>query len=224
MYIDVNNVKLYYNVIGKGKPIILLNGNGTATGYMRRIGNKLAEDYKVYLVDRRCSGKSTRDCNLTYEDSAEDIYQFITKLKIDKPVVLGHSGGGTVVIHLAHKYKKHISKIVLCSGVARYDKKIPKTLTAKILEKLPLVPGKKSMEKFEKLIEEAKTFSKEELSNIDIPALIVNGSKDIVPVEEAEYISNSMPNAKLLVLENATHQSYMMKIDWYDKLKSFVEY
>ena len=223
MYIDVNNIKLHYEVIGKGNPIILLNGNGTATNYMKRIGKKLSANYLVYLVDRRCSGKSTKNCDLTYEETAEDIYQFISKLNIYKPMVLGHSGGGTVVLHLAYKYGKYLSKIILCSGVARYDKEFPKPAFAKLVETLPVFPGKKSYERFVKLISGAKTLSERELNKINNPTLIVNGDRDVVSIDEAKYIANAILNSKLLILKKATHQSYMMKIDWYDKLKDFLE-
>lgn len=223
MYIEVNNIRLYYRVKGEGKNIILLSGNGTYTGYMKKLFKELAKNYKVYLVDRRCQGKSTRDCSLTYEETAEDIYKFIIKLNIDNPIVLGHSGGGTTVLHLALKHQDKLSKIVLCSAVARYDRKISETLLEKILKKIPVFPGKSSLEKFEKLVEEARTISEEELKTIHIPALVVNGDRDIVPVEEAKYISKSLKKCNLLILEKENHQSYMTKNNWFIKLKDFIE-
>lgn len=223
MYIEVNNIKLHYSVIGNGKSIILLNGNGTYTGYMKRIGKKLAQDYKVYLVDRRCCGKSTKKCSLTYEDSAEDIYNFIQKLDIEKPIILGHSGGATVALHLACKYQTLISKLILCSGAARYDKELPKSFFERLVLTLPVFPGKKTYKRFLKLVNEAKSFKIDELNSIKTPTLIVNGDRDIISVEEAKYIASAIPNCKMLILEKATHQSYMMKIDWYDKLKKFIE-
>lgn len=223
MYINVNNIKLHYEVIGKGQPIILLNGNGTSSGYMKIIGNKLADDYMVYIVDRRCSGKSTRDCKLTYEDTAEDIIEFIKALNINKPILLGHSGGATVVLHLATKYQDYLSKIVLCSGEARYDKEFPKSLFIKFVEIMPFFPGKKSYERFLELVKNARGFSKEELNNIGLPTLIINGEKDIIEIEEAEFMRDSIPNSELLILKGATHQSYMMKINWDKELKSFLK-
>ena len=150
MNIEVNNIRIHYEVLGKGKSIILLNPNSVNTGLMKFIANRLKNKYKVYIFDRRCCGKSEKKCTLTYEESAKDVYEFIKKLNIDKPYLLGCSGGGTVAINVAIKYPNSISKLVLCSGVAR-NNVIEKPHYAKIMEKIPWYPGKKSNEMFEKL-------------------------------------------------------------------------
>ena len=119
MDIEVNNIRIHYEVLGDGKSIILLNPNSVNTGLMKFIANKLKVKYKVYIFDRRCCGKSEKNCILTYEESAKDVYEFITKLNLDKPYLLGCSGGGTVALNVAIHYPESISKLILCSGVAR---------------------------------------------------------------------------------------------------------
>ena len=120
MKIKVNGIELNYDITGEGKDIILLNPNSVHTKlFMKPIVRLLSQDFKVYCVDRRCCGKSTRNCELTYEESAKDVYEMIQKLKLDKPVVIGFSGGASVALHLAIKYPDSISKLILCSGSAR---------------------------------------------------------------------------------------------------------
>ena len=207
MDIEVNNIKIHYEVFGEGKPIILLNPNSVNTNSMNFIAHKLAKDFKVYKFDRRCCGKSERNCELTYEDSAKDVYEFIKKsakdvyefikkLNIDKPYLLGSSGGASVALHVAINYQDCISKLVLCSGVARMEKiKMPKY--AKIMNKLPWYPGKKNIVKFENLNNTTKAITQEQLSKITVPTLVLNGGKkDIVPKEEAEYIASSYSKTK----------------------------
>lgn len=58
--IEVNNIKIHYEVLGNGKPVILLNPNSVNTGLMKFIANRLKERYKVYLLDRRGCGKSEK--------------------------------------------------------------------------------------------------------------------------------------------------------------------
>ena len=222
MDIVVNSIRIHYKVLGEGKPIILLNPNGVNTGIMKFIANKLKNKYQVYLFDRSCCGKSERNCTLTYEESAKDVYEFITKLNIDKPYLLGCSGGGTVALHVAIKYPNSISKLVLCSGVARNNVvKMPDY--AKIMERIPWYPGKKNDEKFERLVENADSITEEALHTINIPTLVCNGGvKDIVPKSEAEYISNNIKNSDLFIMENAGHCNYIFNNkDFYDKLNSF---
>jgi pimeloyl-ACP methyl ester carboxylesterase len=210
--------------MGNGKPIILLNPNSVNTGLMKFIANKLKNKYKVYIFDRRCCGKSEKKCNLTYEESAKDVAEFIKKLNIDKPYLLGCSGGGTVALNVAIHYPTSISKLVLCSGVAR-NNIIEKPNYAKIMEKILWYPGKKNNEMFEKLNYESHSITEEELQKIVLPTLVFNGgNKDIVPRNEAEYISNNIINSKLYILEKAGHCNYIFNNqEFYDELFKFLK-
>lgn len=222
MYIEVNGINMYYEELGSGKPIILIHGNCDGASYMKFIGRKLSKEYKVYLIDRRGCGKSERNCNISYEETAEDVFQFITKKNIEKPVIIGSSGGGSVAIYLAMKYSDKLSKVVLCSAVARKDSvKMPGYV--KILSKLKWYPNKKQNDRFFKLVAEQKDISQESLKKISVKTLVVNGEKDIVSVDEAKYLASSIPNSELLILKGETHTSYLVRIKWYEKLKKFIE-
>jgi pimeloyl-ACP methyl ester carboxylesterase len=223
LYIEVNNIKIHYEVLGDGKPIILLNPNSRNTNSMKYIASKLSKEYKVYLFDRRCCGKSEINCKLTYDESAKDVYEFIKKLNIDKPFILGSSGGASVALFLATMYPESISKLVLCSGVARYANLRVSTFAQKI-RKFTFLKSVREAEMFYKLNEEARELTSYELSKTVVPTLIVNGGKkDIVPIEEAKYLSNNIKNSKLIILENEGHFSYMMNCKWYDDVKSFLD-
>lgn len=222
MFVEVNNIKIHYEVLGEGKPIILLNPNSTNTGIMKFIANKLSKDFKVYIVDRRGCGKSERNCSVTYEETVQDVFDFIQKLNLDKPYILGSSGGATVALILAITYPESISKLVSCSGVSKMEA-IEKPTYAKILEKLPVYPGKKKVEMFENLNSSLKPLTKEELAKIAVPTLIVNGGKkDLVPESEARYLAENISNSELLILEKEGHGSYMINCKWYNKLKNFL--
>ena len=224
MYIDVNNIKINYEVLGDGKAIILLNPNSVNTGLMKFIANRLKDKYKVYMFDRRCCGKSEKDCTLTYEDSARDVYEFIRKLNLDKPYLLGCSGGGTVALNVAIYYPESISKLILCSGVAR-NNVIEKPIYAKIMEKIPYYPGKRNNEMFEKLLNGAHSITDKELNSINIPTIVFNGgSKDLVPKSEVEFISNNIKNSERYIIEKAGHCNYIFNNnEFYDKLNKFLE-
>lgn len=222
MEIVVNNIKINYEIMGKGHPIILLNPNSTNTNAMKYIAKKLSQDFKVYIFDRRCCGKSEKNCYLSYEDSAKDVYEFIKKLNLNKQYLLGASGGATVALNVAISYPDSIGKLICCSGVSRMGI-IKKPLYAKIIGKLPYYPSKKTTEMFEKLNNAARTLTPDDLRKIKVPTLVVNGGKkDIVPIEEAEYISNSIKKSKLVILEKEGHFSYMIKCKWYYQLLDFL--
>ncbi len=224
MYIEVNSIRIHYEVLGDGHPVILLNPNSVNTRLMTFIANRLKDKYKVYVFDRRCCGKSEKNCPLTYEDSAKDVFEFIKKLNLDKPYLLGCSGGATVALNVAISYPDSISKLILCSGIAR-NNVIKKPAYAKLMEKLIWYPGKKSNERFERLINEAHSITESELNSINVPALVFNGgTKDIVPKSEAEYISKNICNSELFILDGAGHCSYVFNdTTFYNKLFDFLE-
>lgn len=220
--IEVNNITIHYTELGKGEPIILLNPNSTNTNAMKFIARRLSNDFKVYIFDRRCCGKSEKNCELTYEESAKDVYEFIKKLDIKKPYLLGCSGGAVVALYVAINYPESIGKLICCSGVARMGI-VKKPFYAKIMEKIPYYPSKKENEMFEKLNKEARTLTENDLDKIKVSTLIVNGGKkDIVPKEEAEYLNKCIKNSKLLILEKEGHFSYMINCKWYYKLLDFL--
>ena len=127
MDIFVNSIKIHYEVLGKGKSIILLNPNSVNTRVMKFIANRLKDKYKVYIFDRRCCGKSEKNCELTYEESAKDVYEFIKKLNISKPVFYGFSDGGIVGLLIAIKEPKLLSKIII-SGANLNPKGMKKSM------------------------------------------------------------------------------------------------
>lgn len=186
---------------------------------MKPIVRLFSQDFKVYCVDRRGCGRSTRDCELTYKESAKDIYEMIQELKLDKPVVVGFSGGASVAMHLAIKYPNVISKLILCSGSARKVN----IKSKKYFDKLLWYPGKKNADKFWKLIDEAREIKENELKSIKAKTLVVNGGvRDIIPVSEAKYLSSNIENSKILILEKEKHCSYARKKYWYDGVKIFI--
>jgi len=223
LYIEVNGIKINYEILGKGKPIILLNPNSTNTYLMKFIANKLSKEYEVFLFDRRCSGKSSKNCDLSYEESAKDVYEFIKKLNLNKPYILGSSGGASVALFLAITYPDCISKLVLCSGVARFSKiKIPEFYQK--IRRFTFIKSIIKAEAFYKLNEKSRELTSDDLSKIIVPTLVVNGGKkDIVPAEEAKYLADNINNSKLIILEKEKHFSYMINCKWYDKLKKFLE-
>ena len=220
MKIKVNGIELYYEISGEGKNVILLNPNSVHTKiFMSPIVKLFSKDFKVYCVDRRGCGKSTRDCELSYEESAKDIYEMIQELRLDKPIVVGFSGGASVALHLAIKYPTAISKLILCSGSARKVN----ISSRSFFDNLIWYPGKKNSEKFWKLIDESKEISTNELKTILVPTLVVNGgARDIIPIEEADFISSNIADSKLLILEKEGHCTYARKKYWYDQVKDFL--
>ena len=103
MKILVNNVNLYYEEYGNGKPLILLHGNQESRDIFDKLIDKLKDNYKVYAIDSRCHGKSEDPVDISYDLMCDDIIDFIKKLHIDKPILYGFSDGGIIGLLVAIK-------------------------------------------------------------------------------------------------------------------------
>ncbi len=113
MKITVNNVTLNYIEKGKGKPLIMLHGNGEDLQIFDKLIDKLQKHFTVYAIDSRNHGESTKTADYTYETMAEDIHQFIEKLELKDVSVIGFSDGAIISLLLTLKYPQILEKMVL---------------------------------------------------------------------------------------------------------------
>ncbi len=94
-YAEVNGIKLYYEVYGKGMPLLMLHGNG---GSIKAFENQIpffSAYFKVIAVDSRLQGKSGGSPDtISYDLMADDFCKLLDYLRIDSAFVLGWSDGG----------------------------------------------------------------------------------------------------------------------------------
>ena len=93
MFVKVNGIELYYEVVGNGRPLIMLHGNREDHSIFEKAAERLKEDHTIYLPDSRCHGLSGNPEKLTYNLISDDVIAFIEDLKIEKPLLLGYSDG-----------------------------------------------------------------------------------------------------------------------------------
>ncbi len=119
-YVKLGRSKIYYHVIGKGKPLVLISGLGTDHKTWIFQIPEFQKFFKVIVFDNRGIGKSTGSIGPYSTDlMAEDAKKLIDHLGIDKTHVLGSSMGGMISQKLAIKYPGIVDKLVLCSTSAR---------------------------------------------------------------------------------------------------------
>lgn len=106
-------MKLHFQELGEGKPIIILHGLFGSSDNWLTIGKKLADKYKVYLLDQRNHGDSPHADTHNYKEMSADLKQFIEDHKIDKPHIIGHSMGGKTAMYFAVKNPDLYDKLVV---------------------------------------------------------------------------------------------------------------
>ncbi|MGQ0686454.1 alpha/beta fold hydrolase, partial [Bradyrhizobium sp.] len=104
-FMDIDGQRIHYVDIGGAKPPIVmihgLGGNLLHFGYA--MADKLANDYRVILVDRPGAGYSTRpeDAPATLTAQAKTIATLIRRLDLKQPLLVGHSLGGALSLAIA---------------------------------------------------------------------------------------------------------------------------
>src|SRR5688572_4977900 len=94
-------MKLFFRELGKGQPFIILHGlMGSSDNWLTQ-AKLLADQYHIYMIDQRNHGQSPHSDEFDYKVLANDIKDFITQHKLEKPIVLGHSMGGKAAMNFA---------------------------------------------------------------------------------------------------------------------------
>ncbi len=113
-FIKNQNIELYYEVVGKGMPIIFHHGYGNSVQDWHELGyvDALKDDYQLILFDERGFGKSSKphDSNqYTYELRTSDTILLLDHLGIERAVAFGNSMGGKMVYALMHFYPERFN-------------------------------------------------------------------------------------------------------------------
>lgn len=113
--------RLYWEEAGQGIPLLCLHTAGSDGRQFRALLNDPAilAQYRVIVFDMPWHGKSSppagwqdEDYQLTSEGYVEQILAMVTALELDRPVVMGCSIGGRIVLHLADQHPEKFRAII----------------------------------------------------------------------------------------------------------------
>ncbi|HKC63607.1 MAG TPA: alpha/beta hydrolase [Pyrinomonadaceae bacterium] len=120
-FVTIEGLRLHYVSLGSGSAVVLLHGNAGFTHDFSRVLPAIAErGYRAIAFDRPGHGQSERPSNglATAEFQFKLIRKALRRLKIEKPILVGHSWSAILVLAYALKYEKEISGIVLLAPAA----------------------------------------------------------------------------------------------------------
>lgn len=114
-YAEINGTKLYYEITGKGTPLVFHHGFTCDHRNWDPQVEYFARDFQVITYDARGHGKSSLPDTLPYS-YLEDLVAFIEYLEIDKAVVAGHSLGGAPAFFYTMDNPERVLALVLAEG------------------------------------------------------------------------------------------------------------
>jgi pimeloyl-ACP methyl ester carboxylesterase len=219
-YADVNGLKMYYEVHGTGKPLILLHGAlGWATVYPA-----LARNRRQIAVELQGHGHTADiDRPLTIEHMADDVAALLKHLKIEQADVFGYSMGGNVALALAIRHPGLVDRVVINGS---YFGKIEEAYEPETFNQFKSMPADFApamlkgpydkvapdpqqwpvlVAKVKKMGLEWKGFTREQMKSIQARVLITLGDHDGVRPEHAVETFRLIPNARLAVFPGGDH-------------------
>ena len=203
-YVEVNGLRIHYAEAGEGRPVVLLHGNGEDHNlFETEIGQLVAAGYRVYAPDSRGHGKNEPLTEYHYADMAEDVYQFIKTLGLEKPALYGHSDGGIIALLLEISHPGTLG-VMAVSGTNLS----PEGIISSFIEEFTELNEKKPDPLITLMLTEPH-IDPAELRKITIPVLVTVGDDDLILPEETEKLSENLVNSVTVVVEGADHGSYI---------------
>ena len=224
--INIRNININYIQYGSGSDVVLLHGWGQNIAMMKPIGDRLQKNHRITILDFPGFGESEEPKTaLTVYDYCEILEELLKKLKVKKPVIMGHSFGGRIAIIYASR--NEVEKVVLF-GSPCIRKEVKPSLKLRMLKSLKKIPVINKLEGFAKNHMGSRDYKNaseimkkilvnvvnEDLSEcakkINVPTLLIWGDRDTeAPVEDAKELEKIIPDAGLIVLPNSTHYAYL---------------
>ncbi len=217
-YATIGQLKLYYEIHGKGFPLVLIHGGGSTIGTsFGHVLQTFAQHHQVIAVELQAHGH-TRDIDrpLTFDQDADDVAALLQQLHIEKADFFGFSNGGQTAMDIAIRHPQLVRKLVIGSAFFKrsgaYDwfwpgfdhatlDQMPQYLRDAYLDITHDSAGLKAM--FHRDATRMKNFKDwpdEAIKNVQAPTLFIIGDQDLVRPEYAVELTRQMPHARLLIL------------------------
>ncbi len=212
-----------YEALGSGKKdLVILHGWGGSLQEWLPIAKKLNDRYKVWLLDFPGFGGSPKPAtDWGIYDYANFVQEFMLKLKIKDPVILGHSFGGRVAILLNAK------KLILVDAAGLEIKTLKAIIGGLIFDNMGFMkkyvptnlknhfgsPDYKSAGPMRKIfVKVVNQDLSKEMSEVRCPTLIVWGEKDMVlPISQAKKIKELIRESVIRIVWGADHWPHLSK-------------
>lgn len=223
----IKDIDINYVQYGTGKDVVLLHGWGQNIQMMDPLG-KLLKNCKITILDLPGFG-SSMEPSFAYNisDYASLLHEFLKELKIDNPILIGHSFGGRIAIYYASIYP--VSKLVLFGSP--FIKRENDSLKLKVFKSLKKIKFLNNFAEIMKnhigsedyknasgvmrqiLVNTVNTDLSSNASKITCPTLLIWGNNDeAVPVSEAKKLESLIDDSALIVL-NGTHYCYLENLN-----------
>ncbi|MDE0637344.1 MAG: alpha/beta hydrolase [Candidatus Poribacteria bacterium] len=241
MFIEINDLKIAYQVEGTGTPVVLLHGWGGEANSFKPAFDWLSRSYQVYALDLPGFGLSEIPSTAwDASDYAKFLSAFFYKLNIDKAHLIGHSYGGRISIVMAAEEPEKVDKLILVDSAGIIPPRTVKyyirvsvakigrlmrccgTLGNRLADSIAQRVGSRDYQEAgpmrATLVKSVNQNLRPLLPKIQASTLLIWGENDTdTPISFGKIMEKEIPDAGLVILKDAGHFSYL------DQLPQFCE-
>ncbi|TCD26520.1 alpha/beta hydrolase [Pedobacter psychrodurus] len=232
-FIQSDDAKIYYEVYGKGKPLVILHGGIFGSTYeMGRFIDSLSKKFMVIAVSTRGHGKSEMgSVEPSYEQKARDVNVILNKETRDSAIVLGFSDGAYTSYYLAGQFPSKVKSIIaIGAGVWAKGERIF-SLSKQMAfgldslyykQQLSLMPEPKKIDLWYTSVNQYYNkleVGKEVFEKIHSPVLLLAGELDQnAPLQTVIDAYHMISVAQLGIIPNAPHPAFLVNFEavWAD--------
>ena len=211
-YYKINDISMYVETYGQGKPLVLIHGNG---GSIEHLKNQIAyfkKTRKVYVADSRGHGKSSfiEGQSYNYDLLTKDWSVLLDSLKITNVDVFGWSDGGIIGLLLARDYPNRIGKVYsyganMTPSEVATDARVTRGVEKFIASQDPKTAVEKNNLAIMKMMlvypnEDFTSFNK-----VKIPVMVATADHDLILLDHSLKIYRNLGNAAFHVFGMANH-------------------
>lgn len=227
---SVRGIQMYYQVHGRGSPLVLLHGGaGNGKQFEKQVAD-FERTHRVIIPDLCAQGRTTdRSGPLSYHEMAEDVVALLDALHQPHVDVMGWSDGGNVGIDIAIHHPDRLGHLVTFGanfspeGLNDADLAWSRTATADSFgtdaeagyRALSPTPDhyREAMTKILEMWRTEPRFTPAELGSIRAKTLICAGEHDVIRPEHTEQLARMIPGASTWIVPGASHSAMIERPD-----------
>ncbi|KAB0680676.1 alpha/beta fold hydrolase [Aureimonas leprariae] len=209
-FAEVNGIGLFYQVYGKGSPLLLIPGGLSNADVWRRQIATLSKHHEVIVADSRGQGRSTRDSTtITYDVMADDYLALMDKLKLRQVALVGWSDGGIIGLDIAIRHPERLTRMFVQAANATPDGAIAYDKAREAGKPVPILQHYDDVaEEIKALWANEPNFTSAELASITVPTMIAIGDHDeAISMDHTVFLANSIPGARMTILPHVGHSA-----------------
>ncbi len=231
-YAEVHGLRMYYEVHGEGRPVVLLHGGMTTIQFSFAAQIPvLARTHRVIAIEQMGHGH-TGDVSgraMSYEGMTEDTAAFLAQQGIRNADLIGFSDGGQIALRLACTHPELVRRVIASGvGLGPTTAERQKAMQNLSIDRLPKAFREEyarvspdGAEHWPVFFEKVRTMwskpwgiSLDELATIKAPTLLVFGDHDFTGLEEAAQIFHKIPGAQICILPGTGHGTFLERPEW----------